>query len=87
MSTRLDQLLSAEDVAGLFQIKVRLLYDQRYRSEPPGALGITVGGRVRWDPADVRAYIDQQKQKRPPTGKSAGRFDDRPHREVRSYEP
>jgi hypothetical protein len=58
-----QRLLSTADVAEMLQIPVASLHTQRYRGEHPGVLGFRVGRHVRFDPADLSNWLDQQKGK------------------------
>jgi excisionase family DNA binding protein len=55
------RLLSIAEVADLLGVSTRTLYNQRYRGEPPGSLGVRVGGLVRYRPSDLSAWLDAQR--------------------------
>lgn len=52
-------LLSPNELAAILGIAVATIYQWRYRGEGPR--GIRVGGKLRFDPADVRAWVDANK--------------------------
>lgn len=52
-------LMSVEDLAARLQVSVATIYQWRYRGEGPR--GIRIGGRVRFDPADVADWLDGQR--------------------------
>jgi excisionase family DNA binding protein len=56
------QWLTVEDVAWLLQVSPKTLYNQRYRGEPPGALGVRIGGAVRFKSEDLDAFIASQEK-------------------------
>jgi excisionase family DNA binding protein len=56
------RLLSVQDVAGLLQVPVQTLYQWWLRREGPPAL--RVGRYVRYDPDDLRRWIDGRKDGR-----------------------
>lgn len=59
MSTpKIDPLWSVEEVAAFLGIPVATLYQWRYRRTGPRAA--KVGRHLRYDPADVRAWLDRQ---------------------------
>jgi len=60
-----ERLLSTAEVADMLQIPVASLHTQRYRGEHPGVLGFRVGRHVRFDPADLNSWLEQQKGKGP----------------------
>ncbi len=59
-----ESLLTVEDLAAWIGKTPKAIYDLRYRGDP-GALplSIEVGGSVRYDPADVRDWLDGQKER------------------------
>lgn len=54
-----ERLLSIQEVADFLQVPVTTIYQWRYRGEGPR--GIRVGRYVRFQLADVLAWIDEQK--------------------------
>jgi predicted DNA-binding transcriptional regulator AlpA len=58
-----ESLLSIEELAEWVGKTPRAIYDLRYRGEL-GALplSIEVGGSVRYDPKDVREWLNEQKE-------------------------
>jgi predicted DNA-binding transcriptional regulator AlpA len=59
-----ESLLTVEELADWIGKTPKAVYDLRYRGDP-GALplSIEVGGSVRYDPADVREWLDGQRQR------------------------
>ena len=53
------QLLSVPELAKLLQVPVATIYRWRYRGEGPEP--IRVGRHLRYDPADVAAWLEGQK--------------------------
>jgi predicted DNA-binding transcriptional regulator AlpA len=53
------RLLSVQEVGELLQVPVATLYQWRLRREEPP--GLRVGRYLRYDPADLRQWIDGQK--------------------------
>ncbi|MFD5319351.1 helix-turn-helix transcriptional regulator [Streptomyces sp. NPDC127098] len=55
-----DRYLTPEDLVVLFQLEsVETLY--AWRKKGHGPKGFRIGKHLRYDPADVRAYVMQQK--------------------------
>ncbi len=54
-----DRLLSPDDLAGFLGVPVKTIY--RWREHREGPPGFRVGRHVRYDPADVRAWLDRQR--------------------------
>ncbi len=54
-----DPLMSPDDLAAFLGIPVKTVYVWRGRGQGPP--GFRVGRHVRYDPADVRAWVDQQR--------------------------
>ncbi len=52
-------LLTVADVAQLLQVPPKSIYSWRSKGEGPP--GFRVGRHVRFDPADVRAWMDRQR--------------------------
>ncbi|MFD8344900.1 helix-turn-helix transcriptional regulator [[Kitasatospora] papulosa] len=54
-----DRYLTPGDIAGIFGVPLETVYQwRRKRTGPPG---FRVGKHVRYDPAEVRAYVAQLK--------------------------
>jgi excisionase family DNA binding protein len=60
------QLLSVPELAKLLQVPVPTIYRWRHRGEGPEP--IRVGRHLRFDPADVKAWLENRK------AASAGRY-------------
>ncbi|MEW2316971.1 helix-turn-helix transcriptional regulator [Streptomyces bauhiniae] len=57
-----DRYLTPDDIAEMFEVPKETVYQwRRKRIGPPG---FRVGKHVRYDPADVRAYVVQRKSAR-----------------------
>ncbi|GGR87598.1 hypothetical protein GCM10010269_28480 [Streptomyces humidus] len=54
-----DRYLNPDDVAEIFDVPVETVY--QWRKKRTGPPGFRIGKHVRYDPADVRAYVDQRK--------------------------
>lgn len=52
-------LLTVSDVADLLQVSTKAVYHLRARGRLPAA--IKFGHGVRWDPADIAAWIEDRK--------------------------
>ncbi|MFF0850150.1 helix-turn-helix domain-containing protein [Streptomyces sp. NPDC003280] len=60
-----DRYLTPDDIADMFGVPLETVYQwRRKRTGPPG---FRIGKHLRYDPADVRAYVMQRKS----TGQSA----------------
>ncbi|MFF1323859.1 helix-turn-helix domain-containing protein [Streptomyces chartreusis] len=54
-----DRYLNPDDIAALFEVPLETVYQwRRKRTGPPG---FRIGKYIRYDPADVRAYVTQRK--------------------------
>ncbi|MEV6999315.1 helix-turn-helix domain-containing protein [Streptomyces sp. NPDC093982] len=54
-----DRYLNPDDIAELFEVPLETVYQwRRKRTGPPG---FRIGKYLRYDPADVRAYVSQRK--------------------------
>ncbi|MBP2585029.1 putative DNA-binding transcriptional regulator AlpA [Streptomyces sp. PvR006] len=53
-----DRYLTPEDIAALFGVPLETVY--QWRKKRTGPPGFRVGKYVRYDPADVRAWVVQQ---------------------------
>ena len=58
----MERLLSAGEVADLLQVPKATLYAWRYKGVGP--VGYRVGRHVRYDPADVKAWLDDNRSAR-----------------------
>ncbi|MBY8876796.1 helix-turn-helix transcriptional regulator [Actinacidiphila acidipaludis] len=53
-----DRYLTPEDIANLFSVPLETVY--AWRKKRTGPPGFRVGKHVRYDPAAVRAWTDEQ---------------------------
>jgi hypothetical protein len=53
----MEQLLTLEETAEYLRLTPRALYNQRYRGEEPGALGIRVGRKLLYRPSDIDRFL------------------------------
>jgi predicted DNA-binding transcriptional regulator AlpA len=54
-----DRYLTPDDIAEMFGVPLETVYQwRRKRTGPPG---FRIGKHLRYDPADVRAYVVQRK--------------------------
>ncbi|MER6784721.1 helix-turn-helix domain-containing protein [Streptomyces sp. NPDC000658] len=54
-----DRYLTPDDIAAMFGVPLETVYQwRRKRTGPPG---FRIGKHLRYDPADVRAYVTQRK--------------------------
>ncbi|MFD3504653.1 helix-turn-helix domain-containing protein [Streptomyces sp. NPDC058678] len=54
-----DRYLTPDDIAEIFEVPLETVYQwRRKRTGPPG---FRIGKHLRYDPADVRAYVTQRK--------------------------
>jgi predicted DNA-binding transcriptional regulator AlpA len=59
-----ESLLTVEELAIWIGKTPKAIYDLRYRGEPDALpLSIEVGGSVRYDPADVREWLNGQRER------------------------
>ncbi|HSJ43618.1 MAG TPA: helix-turn-helix domain-containing protein [Euzebyales bacterium] len=63
MSADTERLLTIQEVADMIAVPVATLY--QWRSRGGGPVGMRIGRHVRYDPADVRAWLDQRRDPRP----------------------
>jgi predicted DNA-binding transcriptional regulator AlpA len=54
-----DRYLTPDDIAELFEVSLETVY--QWRKKRTGPRGFRIGKHLRYDPADVRAYVDQRK--------------------------
>jgi predicted DNA-binding transcriptional regulator AlpA len=53
-----DRYLTPEDIAAMFSVPIETVY--RWRKQRTGPPGFRAGRHVRYDPAAVRAWVQQQ---------------------------
>ncbi|GHA24700.1 hypothetical protein GCM10010372_25800 [Streptomyces tauricus] len=54
-----DRYLTPDDIAEIFEVPKETVYQwRRKRMGPPG---FRIGKHIRYDPADIRAYVEQRK--------------------------
>lgn len=54
-----DRYLNPDDIAEIFDVPKETVY--QWRKKRIGPPGFRIGKHVRYDPADVRAYVTQRK--------------------------
>ncbi|GGZ10097.1 helix-turn-helix transcriptional regulator [Streptomyces poonensis] len=54
-----DRYLTPDDIADMFEVPKETVY--QWRKKRTGPPGFRVGKHLRYDPADVRAYVAQRK--------------------------
>ncbi|MEV6994489.1 helix-turn-helix domain-containing protein [Streptomyces sp. NPDC093228] len=54
-----DRYLTPNDIADVFGVPVETVY--QWRKKRTGPPGFRIGRHLRYDPADVRAYVTQRK--------------------------
>ncbi|MGA5652639.1 helix-turn-helix domain-containing protein [Streptomyces seoulensis] len=54
-----DRYLTPDDIAEIFEVPKETVY--QWRKKRIGPLGFRIGKHVRYDPADVRAYVTHRK--------------------------
>jgi predicted DNA-binding transcriptional regulator AlpA len=54
-----DRYLTPDDIAEIFGVPLETVY--QWRKKRTGPRGFRIGKHLRYDPADVRAYVDQRK--------------------------
>jgi predicted DNA-binding transcriptional regulator AlpA len=54
-----DRYLTPDDIAEMFEVPKETVY--QWRKKRIGPRGFRIGKHLRYDPADVRAYVDQRK--------------------------
>ncbi|MFG2959651.1 helix-turn-helix transcriptional regulator [Streptomyces sp. NPDC048291] len=54
-----DRYLTPDDIAAMFEVPVETVY--QWRKKRTGPPGFRIGKHVRYDPADVRAYVTERK--------------------------
>ncbi|WP_200303494.1 helix-turn-helix transcriptional regulator [Streptomyces adelaidensis] len=55
-----DRYLTPDDIAEIFEVPVETVY--QWRKKRTGPPGFRIGKYVRYDPADVRAYVTDRKR-------------------------
>ena len=65
------KLITTSALAEWLDVTPAALRMQRMRDQAPGSLGFLVGSRLRYDVADVAAWIEDQKAKATPGEKAA----------------
>jgi hypothetical protein len=55
-----EPLLTLREAADYLRLTPSALYTQRHRGEKPGALGIRVGRKILYRPADINRFLDEQ---------------------------
>lgn len=54
-----DRYLTPDDIAEMFEVPIETVY--QWRKKRTGPPGFRIGKHLRYDPADVRAYVTQCK--------------------------
>ncbi|MFF2362679.1 helix-turn-helix domain-containing protein [Streptomyces sp. NPDC058122] len=54
-----DRYLTPDDIAEIFEVPKETVY--QWRKKRTGPLGFRIGKHLRYDPADVRAYVTECK--------------------------
>jgi excisionase family DNA binding protein len=52
-------MLSAQEVAGLFQVPLKTIYQWRYLGDGPPS--VKIGRHLRFDPDDVARWVQERK--------------------------
>jgi predicted DNA-binding transcriptional regulator AlpA len=55
-----DRYLTPDDIAEMFEVPLETVY--QWRKKRTGPRGFRIGKHLRYDPADVWAYVDQRKR-------------------------
>ncbi|WP_327578436.1 helix-turn-helix domain-containing protein [Streptomyces sp. NBC_00145] len=55
-----DRYLTPDDIAEIFSVPLETVY--QWRKKRTGPLGFRVGKHLRYDPADVRAYVVERQR-------------------------
>ena len=58
----IPQLLTVEEIATIVRATPGAIYQQRYRGEQPGSLGVRVGRRILFRPDDIERYLDEERE-------------------------
>ncbi|MFJ8824458.1 helix-turn-helix transcriptional regulator [Streptomyces sp. NPDC102467] len=54
-----DRYLTPGDIAEIFEVPLETVY--QWRKKRTGPPGFRIGRHVRYDPADIRAYVTERK--------------------------
>jgi hypothetical protein len=54
-----EPLLTLQETADYLRLTPSALYSQRYKGDEPGALGIRVGRKILFRPADINRFLDE----------------------------
>ncbi|MGP3984407.1 helix-turn-helix domain-containing protein [Streptomyces sp. KR80] len=54
-----DRYLTPDDIAEMFEVPLETVY--QWRKKRTGPPGFRIGKHLRYDPADIRAYVTQRK--------------------------
>jgi excisionase family DNA binding protein len=54
-----DRYLTPDEIAEIFEVPLETVY--QWRRKHTGPPGFRIGKHVRYDPTDVRAYVDRRK--------------------------
>ncbi|MCM1975338.1 helix-turn-helix domain-containing protein [Streptomyces sp. G1] len=54
-----DRYLTPDDIAEMFEVPLETVY--QWRKKRTGPPGFRIGKHLRYDPADVHAYVTQRK--------------------------
>jgi hypothetical protein len=57
----LQSLITVKEVADYLRVTPSALHVQRHRGEEPGALGIRVGKRILYRPADIDQILNERR--------------------------
>lgn len=63
----LEPLLTVQEAADYLRLTPRALYNQRYRGDDPGALGIRVGKKILYRTSDIDRFLDERLAETHPT--------------------
>jgi hypothetical protein len=55
-----EALLTLQETADYLRLTPSALYSQRYKGDKPGVLGIRVGRKVLYRPADIDRFLDER---------------------------
>lgn len=55
-----EPLLTLQEAAEYLRLTPSALYSQRYKGEEPGTLGIRVGKKILYRPADINRFLDER---------------------------
>ncbi|WP_122620449.1 helix-turn-helix domain-containing protein [Streptomyces sp. Tu 4128] len=58
-----DRYLTPEDIAAIFGVPIETVY--QWRKKRTGPPGFRIGKHLRYDPADIRAYVTDRKNADP----------------------